>query len=55
VAYDALPGSRRAVPTREHYLPLLYALGACGEDDSLQALYEGFEHGAMSLRSYRWG
>ncbi len=43
-----------AVPTNEHYVPFLYALGATSENDTPQTIYEGFEHASMSLRSFAW-
>ncbi len=43
-----------AVPTNEHYVPFLYALGATVENDTIETIYEGFEHASMSLRSYAW-
>jgi 4,5-DOPA dioxygenase extradiol len=44
----------RAVPTPDHYLPLLTAAGAGGADP-LSFPIEGFEHGAISLRAAQWG
>lgn len=43
-----------SVPTPEHYLPLLYAYGASTESDSISYPYEGFEMGALSMRSVMW-
>ncbi len=46
---------RKAHPTADHYLPLLYALGASTEKDKLSYPYEGFEYGTLSMRMVRWG
>lgn len=41
----------RAHPTLEHYLPLLYTVGATSADEKIMFPYEGFEHGSLSMRS----
>jgi len=46
---------RQAHPTADHYVPLLYALGASDEKDSLAYPYEGFEYGTLSMRMVRFG
>lgn len=42
-------------PSLEHYVPLLYALGASKEEDTVQFPYEGFEAGTLSMRSVLFG
>ena len=49
------PHAERAHPTQEHFLPLLVALGALQEDDSVQVLNGGITHGVLSMESYVWG
>ncbi|HNV60282.1 MAG TPA: class III extradiol ring-cleavage dioxygenase [Rhodoferax sp.] len=49
------PHAARAHPTQEHFLPLLVALGAKLEGDSLQVLDGGITHGVLSMESYVWG
>ena len=49
------PHAARAHPTQEHFLPLLVALGAQLEGDSLQVLDGGITHGVLSMESYVWG
>lgn len=44
-----------SVPTPDHYLPLLYPLGAAGPEEPVSFPTDGFEHGAISLRSVQWG
>lgn len=49
------PHAPRAHPTEEHFLPLLVALGAAGDDDTAQAIHGGIVHGVLSMDSYVWG
>ncbi|MBJ7537336.1 4,5-DOPA dioxygenase extradiol [Marinomonas transparens] len=44
-----------AHPTIEHYVPLLYALGASTEEDVIRFPYEGFESTSISMRSVMFG
>jgi 4,5-DOPA dioxygenase extradiol len=44
-----------AVPTPDHYLPLLYALGAADELEPLSFPVEGIVSGSMSMRSVLFG
>lgn len=46
--------SELAVPTPEHYLPLLYCLGASQDSDTISYPYEGYEMGSLSMRSVLW-
>jgi 4,5-DOPA dioxygenase extradiol len=39
----------QAVPTPDHYLPLLYVLGAADESDELTFPVQGFEGGSISM------
>jgi 4,5-DOPA dioxygenase extradiol len=39
-----------SIPTAEHYLPLIYALGAADSRDKLRFDYEGFQNGSISMR-----
>lgn len=39
-----------SIPTLEHYLPLLYILGASDDEDSVTFDYEGFQNASMSMR-----
>lgn len=44
-----------AVPTNDHYLPLLYTLGLQEKDEAHSFLYEGFQNGNVSMRCVRIG
>jgi 4,5-DOPA dioxygenase extradiol len=48
------PEGRRAHPTPEHYLPLLYVAGA-GGDDPVTFPITGFDLGSLSMRSVTIG
>lgn len=45
---------KRAHPTAEHFLPLLYALGASRAEDTMTFPYEGLQHGTLSMRCVKW-
>ena len=45
------PLMRMAHPTLDHYLPLLYTLGAADERDTPSFFAEGFDLGSISMRS----
>jgi 4,5-DOPA dioxygenase extradiol len=47
--------SRLAVPTLEHYLPLLYILGAKDESEGVSFFADKVTLGSMSMRSVRLG
>jgi len=42
----------RAVPTNEHYLPMLYIIALRQPGEKLSFIYEGFEHRSLSMRSF---
>lgn len=44
-----------AVPTSEHYLPMLYTLGLQDDDESVHFSYEGFQNASMSMRCFSIG
>ena len=43
-----------SIPTLEHYLPLLYVLGASCEKDQLTFDFEGIQLSSISMRSLRF-
>ena len=45
------PQADLAVPSPDHYLPLLYAVGAADADDKISFPTEGIARGSMSMRS----
>jgi len=53
VDYQRLaPHAAAAVPTPEHYDPLLFVMGTAVPGDSVSDVYEGFRYGSLSLRSF---
>lgn len=51
----AAPSGALAVPTSDHYDPLLYVLGASDERDKLRFEYEAIQNGSISMRSVSFG
>jgi 4,5-DOPA dioxygenase extradiol len=47
--------ARLSNPTPEHYVPLLYVLGAADSADELKFIYEGYEHASLSMRCVQLG
>jgi len=53
-AFEKLaPHAQRAVPTAEHFVPLFPMLGAAGEYTKVVPIFEGVEHGNMSMYSFQ--
>jgi 4,5-DOPA dioxygenase extradiol len=48
------PSGQLSNPSLEHYLPLLYILGAVDENDQLSFPFEGMQHGSLSMRTFMW-
>lgn len=49
------PDAQRAIPTNEHYLPLLYALALRGADEPLRFFADKVTLGSISMRSFQIG
>ena len=52
---DEAPHVARAHPTAEHFLPLLFALGAASSPLPATVLAGGIVHGVLSMESYVFG
>jgi len=44
-----------AVPTLDHYLPMIYTIGLREKDDALTFTHEGFQNGSISIRCFQLG
>lgn len=44
-----------SIPTPDHYLPLLYILGAAQSSEELSFIYEGFQNSSISMRCLKIG
>jgi 4,5-DOPA dioxygenase extradiol len=55
VHYEKLPHARQAIPTEEHYLPLLYVLGAAGAGEPVTFFSDRVTLGSVSMRGVRVG
>ena len=53
--YRDTADARRAHPTPEHWLPLLYAVGATTNNDPVRFSNEGFDWGSLSMRNIIFG
>lgn len=49
------PGSALALPTREHFIPLLVSLGAAADDETIAFPISGFWLGSLTRRSVQFG
>lgn len=47
--------AKLSVPTKEHYLPLLYIAGLQEEADEVKFIYKGIQHSSMSMTSIQIG
>lgn len=47
--------SRLAVPTLDHYLPMIYAIALQGKNEPLTFTHEGFQNASISMRCFRIG
>lgn len=55
IDYTKLSSASLAVPSNDHYLPLLYTLGATDKDEAFAWTYEGFQYGTISMRGVQFG
>lgn len=55
IDYQKMNGAALAVPTLDHYLPMIYVLALRDEDEQLKFTYEGFQYGSISMRSFQIG
>ncbi|MBG6234040.1 4,5-DOPA dioxygenase extradiol [Pedobacter sp. CAN_A7] len=47
--------AKLAIPTNEHYLPMIYSIGMLEKNEHISHLFEGYQFGSMSMRCFRIG
>jgi len=52
---SAGPHARLSVPTTEHFDPLFVTMGAAFPDEEVVPIFEGFQYGNLSMRSFAFG
>lgn len=53
IRYDRQGATARlAVPTNDHYLPMLYILGLLGQGESVRFTHESFQNGSIGMRCF---
>lgn len=55
IAYDKFKASRLAIPTPEHYLPLIYTLGLKTEKDEVSIFNDKAVAGSITMTSVKFG
>jgi 4,5-DOPA dioxygenase extradiol len=55
VDYDRHPDAELAVPTPDHYLPLLYAVGLRRNDDACEVMVDGLDINCVSMTALKFG
>jgi 4,5-DOPA dioxygenase extradiol len=52
IEYEALPDNRLAIPTNEHYLPMLYAAALQEPAETLRFSCTDIQNGSIAMRSF---
>lgn len=47
--------AKLAVPTLDHYMPMIYAIALQEEGESLEFFHEGFQNASVSMRCFKIG
>jgi 4,5-DOPA dioxygenase extradiol len=55
IEYERLDYAETAVPTNDHYLPLLYSISLQEKGERIEFFYEGFQYANISMRCFRIG
>lgn len=45
--------AKMAIPSNDHYLPMIYSLGLAENGERIEQLYEGIQYGSISMRSFK--
>lgn len=46
-------GAIKGIPTWDHYLPMIYIISMQEENEAITFIHEGFQHGSISMRSFK--
>ncbi len=55
IEYENLKFAEEAVPTNDHYLPMLYAIALQEKGEKVGFIHEGFQYANISMRCFRIG
>ena len=56
VQYEQMgTAGKLAVPTTDHYIPMLYTLGLADGKEAIKTVYESVEYGGLSMRTFQVG
>ena len=56
IGYESMGSTHSlAVPTLDHYLPMIYAIALREKNEPLTFIHEGFQHASISMRSFKIG
>jgi len=56
VNYQQLGNAAKlAIPTNDHYLPMIYSLGIIDKDDNIKHIYEGYQYAGISMCCFQAG
>lgn len=47
--------AQMAIPSNDHYLPMIYTLGLADHNELVTPLFEGFQYGSISMRCFKVG
>lgn len=51
---EKAPGAKVSVPTKEHFIPLLIAMGAGDQNRKAELLYRTYQYGTLSVSCWRF-
>ena len=54
IDYERLKESRQAVPTNEHYLPMLYSIAMKEKYEELTFVHESIQNASVSMRCFNF-
>jgi 4,5-DOPA dioxygenase extradiol len=52
IHYQEHPMGNQAVPTNDHYLPMLYSIALQKSEEQIEFIHESIDHGSISMRCF---